>query len=100
MRRALTRLDRDDAAVIVLHDLQGYRYREIAELLEIAVGKVGSRLNRARARLRAIIEELSYVPEETTPRAHPTSETGTRAAVSEQDGAVPGVSRRVIWSEQ
>ncbi len=100
VRRALSRLDQDDAAVIVLHDLQGYRYREIAETLEIAVGTVGSRLNRARARLRTIIEELSRLPEETTAYAHPISETETPAASSGEDGALPGTSRRVIWSEQ
>ncbi len=99
VRRALTRLDRDDAAVIVLHDLQGYRYREIAESLEIAVGTVGSRLNRARERLRDIVEELSRLPEETTSAAHPISESETPTASSEQDGALPGLSRRVIWSK-
>ncbi len=100
VRRALAKLDQDDAAVIVLHDLQGYRYREIAETLEIAVGTVGSRLNRARGRLRGIIEQLSRPPEETRRQAHPISEAEIPAVRSDRDGELPGISRRALWSEQ
>ncbi|MFQ5929536.1 MAG: sigma-70 family RNA polymerase sigma factor [Acidobacteriota bacterium] len=38
--------------VLVLADLEGFRYREIAQMLELPIGTVMSRLNRARALFR------------------------------------------------
>lgn len=38
--------------VIVLHELEGFAYREIAEIAGIPIGTVMSRLARARARLQ------------------------------------------------
>lgn len=53
--RAFRGLDPASRAVLLLCDVQGYSYREIAEILEIPVGTVMSRLHRARAKLRAAI---------------------------------------------
>jgi len=49
---ALDALDPDHRAVVVLKDFEGRRYDEIADLLEIPVGTVRSRLHRARHQLR------------------------------------------------
>ncbi len=49
----LKELDGDDSLLILLHDLQEYRYEEIAETLDIPLGTVKSRLHRARQALRA-----------------------------------------------
>jgi RNA polymerase sigma-70 factor, ECF subfamily len=38
--------------VLILHDIEGYRYREIAESLGVAEGTVKSQLNRARRLVR------------------------------------------------
>jgi len=38
--------------VVVLRDIQGYSYEEIAEMLDCSLGTVKSRLNRARKALR------------------------------------------------
>lgn len=46
-------------AVVVMHDLQGLSYEEIAEALEIPLGTVKSRLFNARAELRERL--LPYV---------------------------------------
>jgi len=43
--------------VVVLRDVQGYAYEEIAEITGTAVGTVKSRLNRAREQLRALLSE-------------------------------------------
>jgi len=53
VQRGLNELDADDALLILLHDLQEFRYEEIAESLDIPLGTVKSRLHRARQALRA-----------------------------------------------
>lgn len=54
LRRLLGRLPDDHRAIVVLRDLEGLSYREIAETLEIPLGTVESRLFRARRELRAL----------------------------------------------
>jgi RNA polymerase sigma-70 factor (ECF subfamily) len=53
--RAMQALDDDHRAVVVLRDIEGLDYREIAEILEIPPGTVRSRLHRARAALAQAI---------------------------------------------
>ncbi len=53
---ALAQLDEPSRAVVVLRDVQGYAYEEIAQVLEIPVGTVRSRLSRARLQLRALLD--------------------------------------------
>ena len=55
---ALTRLEEDHRAVVVLRDIEGMSYSEIAETLDIELGTVKSRLSRARASLREILEAV------------------------------------------
>lgn len=52
---ALELLDDHSRAIVVLRDVQGLSYDEIARLLRCRIGTVKSRLNRARLRLRAIL---------------------------------------------
>lgn len=52
LERAIAALPDGAREVLVLHDIQGYRYREIAEMTEIAEGTVKSQLNRARRLVR------------------------------------------------
>ena len=49
----LGRLTPDHRAIILMRDLSGLSYEEIAEALELPVGTVRSRLARARASLQA-----------------------------------------------
>ena len=53
---ALASLDEASRAVVVLRDLQGCAYDEIARMLGCRLGTVKSRLNRARLRLRALLD--------------------------------------------
>jgi RNA polymerase sigma-70 factor (ECF subfamily) len=55
MRQAIEKLSKDHKAVIVLRDIQGYSYSEIADILSCSEGTVKSRINRARERLRTIL---------------------------------------------
>jgi RNA polymerase sigma-70 factor (ECF subfamily) len=56
LARALARLDAEARAIVVLRDVRGLDYDQIAAVLGVAVGTVKSRLFRARAALRAEME--------------------------------------------
>jgi RNA polymerase sigma-70 factor (ECF subfamily) len=49
---ALNTLDEDFRTVILLCDVEGFKYEEIAEILDIPIGTVRSRLHRARTMLK------------------------------------------------
>ncbi len=53
---ALNLLQPEQRAILVLRDVQGLDYEQIADVLEVAVGTVKSRLFRARAAMRELIE--------------------------------------------
>lgn len=53
VQRALNELEPEDAAVILLRDLQDVPYEDVARVLKIPVGTVKSRLHRARQALKA-----------------------------------------------
>jgi RNA polymerase sigma-70 factor (ECF subfamily) len=46
----------DQRAVLVLCDVHGYAYDEIAEIVELPMGTVKSRISRARSRLRDYLQ--------------------------------------------
>ncbi len=48
VQQALNSLTEEHRAVVILRDIQGYSYEEIAHFLECSLGTVKSRLNRAR----------------------------------------------------
>ena len=56
--RALATLPEEMRAAVVLRDVQGLDYREIAEALDLPIGTVESRIFRARQRLRPLLEPL------------------------------------------
>jgi RNA polymerase sigma-70 factor (ECF subfamily) len=56
--RALATLSEPHRAIIMLSDLEGLSYREIAEVLSIPMGTVMSRLHNARRRLRDALGPL------------------------------------------
>ena len=53
--RALAALPEDQRRVVVLRDVEGFEYKEIAEMLSIPIGTVESRIFRARQRLRELL---------------------------------------------
>ena len=56
--KALMKLDDWQRAVIVLRDIEGMNYAQIADVLGIEHGTVKSRLSRARSALREILEAV------------------------------------------
>lgn len=57
--RALDRLPADYRAAVLLADVQEFSYKEIAELLDVPIGTVMSRLSRGRKLLREQLSELA-----------------------------------------
>jgi len=54
--RALSSLSVEHRQVLLLISLEGLSYREVAEVLDIPIGTVMSRLARARERLRSLLD--------------------------------------------
>jgi len=54
--RALATLAEDQRAVLLLVVLEGLSYRDVADIQGVPIGTVMSRLARARAHVRAVIE--------------------------------------------
>jgi len=54
---ALSQLSDEHRIIVLLHDTEGYKLDEIHVLMNVPVGTVKSRLHRARARLREILDK-------------------------------------------
>lgn len=59
VQRALDKLPPDYRMVVILADLEGFSYKEIADILEVPVGTVMSRLYRGRRLLEAAMLEFA-----------------------------------------
>jgi RNA polymerase sigma-70 factor (ECF subfamily) len=55
--RAIAELPEDMRAAVVLRDIQGFSYDEIADMLTSNIGTVKSRISRGRERLRQILKD-------------------------------------------
>jgi RNA polymerase sigma-70 factor, ECF subfamily len=63
LARAMVKLSVEHRQILLLLNVEEYSYQEVADILEIPIGTVMSRLTRARRRLRALLEgqELQVV---------------------------------------
>ncbi len=68
LERGFARLSLDQRAVIILRYLLDLPLAEVAEVLDVSVGTVASRLHRALAALRAALEADARVPISAQPR--------------------------------
>lgn len=57
IQRALAQLREKSRTVIVLREIEGLSYEEIAQILQMSVGAVKSRISRARDELRRILRK-------------------------------------------
>jgi RNA polymerase sigma-70 factor (ECF subfamily) len=58
IQKVLEHLSPDHRAVVILKDIEDLSQEEIADVLDVSVGTVKSRLSRARARLRDLLLPL------------------------------------------
>ena len=86
LRMAIERLPPKFREAIVLRDIQGLEYAEIAEVASIPLGTVMSRLARARRQLIAAIGQRAHDEAEKTDR---NIATVTRRAGGAQPGGKP-----------
>jgi hypothetical protein len=102
VKRALDSLPHDYKMVVLLADIEGFSYKEIAEILDCPVGTVMSRLYRGRKMLeRTLLEyarKYGYIrggaepakmrsrKDETKGRKKKDSETGEETDVQEPEG--------------
>ena len=56
LSEALAQITNDQRAAIVLYDVEGYDYVEIAEMTGVSLGTVKSRIHRGRLALRGLLE--------------------------------------------
>jgi RNA polymerase sigma-70 factor (ECF subfamily) len=58
VQKAIEELEGDYRTVVVLRDIEGFSYEEIADIIERPVGTVRSRLHRARMELKEKLKNL------------------------------------------
>ena len=58
VRAAIQILSEDHRTILVLREMQERSYEDIAEILEISIGTVRSRLSRARNQLKVTLEAM------------------------------------------
>jgi RNA polymerase sigma-70 factor, ECF subfamily len=58
VQAALAALDENHRAVLVLREIDGCCYESIAEILDLPIGTVRSRLHRARMELRELLKDV------------------------------------------
>lgn len=57
VRQALARMSPEHRAVLVMKDMEGQKYEDMAEVLQVPIGTIRSRLHRARLELRELLEQ-------------------------------------------
>jgi RNA polymerase sigma-70 factor (ECF subfamily) len=90
VKRALDSLPHDYKMVVLLADIEGFSYKEIAEILDCPVGTVMSRLYRGRKMLeRTLLEyarKYGYIRGEAEPAKMRSRKDETKGRKKKEDG--------------
>jgi RNA polymerase sigma-70 factor (ECF subfamily) len=74
IQRCINNLTAEHRAVLVMSDVEGFAYGEIAAALDTQVGTVKSRLSRARLAMRRCLAGIAGIMELLPPEVRPTSD--------------------------
>ncbi len=58
VQSAINRLSPEHRVVLVMKEIEGHKYETIAEILQVPIGTIRSRLHRARLELRMVLQGL------------------------------------------
>lgn len=100
VRRAMARLSEPLRVTYQMHTLDGMGYQTIASQLGIAMATVGTRLNRARCRLRQLLEQSArakVVAIRGTGSDLPVGSSGKAPARWSPQPTLPRKQRSVTW---
>ena len=67
LSEALKSLSDAERAVLLLRSLQGFKYREISETLNMPIGSVMAYLSRARHKMRLLLQRRGWTQKENKP---------------------------------
>jgi RNA polymerase sigma-70 factor (ECF subfamily) len=67
VQHALARLSPEHRTVLILKDMEGQKYEAMAEILRVPIGTIRSRLHRARAELRELLEREEGIVQPRSP---------------------------------
>lgn len=71
LREALAQLDPETRQAVVLHDVQGLPYQDIADRLGMNLGTVKSRIHRGHAKLAVLLTATGTLPPPSTSNSAP-----------------------------
>jgi len=82
---ALQRLSAEHRTVLILKDMEGQKYETMAEVLQVPIGTVRSRLHRARLELRELLQQDEEEAAGSTREPDPdgTANAGYRRRIKE-----------------
>ncbi len=83
VKAALEELPHNFRIPVLLADVEGFSYKEIAEMLDIPIGTVMSRLHRGRKAMQKMLMDFAQARGLTaaTPAAHPAADNPTEVTV-------------------
>jgi RNA polymerase sigma-70 factor (ECF subfamily) len=85
VRRAIEKLDPIDREILLLREFEQLSYAEIADLLQLPLNTVRSRLFRARTALRHLLDPSAAAsPNEATPPAEPAPSSAAAQTITQK----------------